>query len=631
MADEMNEADPPTLPEPHDRGWFTRLMQVFGLGKHPAASGDLEIDDEQNRLMADWWTTHFTLSRDRRERYRIFDEMDTFGLVASVLDLYSEETTQADYDKQRSVWIESRDKKIVQAGEECLRNIRAEDDISAIVREFCKYGDTFRRLIYATGKGVLSWKHVEPYKVHRVQDKFARLIGFREDGKKFRNKERKVSWPWDYVHFRLLGKDAATEYGTSLLEPIFRSWRQLTLAEDAMLMYRLRRAPDRNMVYVDVGDMEEHDAVNYVNMWKKKFRKYEFIDPSSKEYKKQYNPLTPVEDIFMPVRGEQGMSKVEPLAGGGTDPGLVYDIEHFRNVYFAAARVPKAYMGFEGEINAKATLMQQDVRFARTCKRIRRAATYGTRTVIDIHLSLLPEFAQVNAETFAERMTYVVQMSPISYLDEFERLELMRLRYEIVQSMSVMAEQMRIDPKVWAAYVLTDFAKLPDDMVQKLVAKTGQEPMEGVLTQRQRAKIVEDFGEDVLRKVVEPMGTEGYYNIDAAEQKKINEAIHNSPALRKVIGDIAEYYQDDIYEEEMRQRDLSMIPPTSNGVPILVEDDYKDDEEAKLLREDLNDVKSATQKRIEEEREKQEQSGNPDLIEEDDYADQGTVYSGEQS
>lgn len=619
MSDVMTEADPPMLPDPHERGWFTRLLGMFGLAKHPTATGmGDDSDANADKLMTDWWTTHFTLSRDRKERYRIFDEMDTFGMVSSVLDLYSEETTQADHDKQMAVWIESSNRDLVQAGMECLRNIRMEDDVSSVVREFSKHGDAFRRLIYATGKGVLGWKHVEPHKMHRVEDKFARLIGFREDGKKYRNKQRTTSWPWDYVHYRLLGKDSATEYGTSILEPMFRSWRQLTLAEDAMLMYRLRRAPDRNIVYVDVGDMEEHDAVNYVNMWRKRFRKYEFIDPSSKQYKKQYNPLTPVEDIFMPVRGEQGMSKVEPLSGGGADPGQVYDIEHFRNVYFATARVPKAYMGFEGEINAKATLMQQDVRFARTCKRIRRTAIYGTRTVVDVHLALLNQFAQVNADKLKD-MTYVVQMSPISYLDEFERLQLMQLRYEIVQSMSTLAETLRIDPKVWASYVLTDFAKLPDEMVQKLVAKTGAEPpVEHALTQRQRMRIVEEFGEDTLRRIVEPIGTEGYYNFDAKEQKAVNEAIHKSPALRKIIGEIAEYYQDDIEEEALRQRDLAMVPPSIGGKPMQITDDYADDPAAKELNEDLKASKEEHKKRLEEEAERSGnagQEGNDDVSE----------------
>ncbi len=587
MSD-LHERDP-QLQGPNTGGFFSRLWSMMGLAKHPNSLEDIADTDADMMRSDDQWSSYFRMSADRTERYRLFEEMDSFGIVAAILDLYSEETTQPDYDKQRSVWIESKNAKVVKAGDDCLRNIRIEDTISAIVREVCKNGDSFRRLIYATEKGVLGWKYVDAVKVHRVQDKFDRLIGYREDGKKFRGeRKRAISWPWDYVHYRLLGRNAASEYGSSLLEPMFRSWRSMSISEDALIMLRLRRASDRNIVYVDVGEMEEHDAINYVNLWRKKFRKHEFIDPSSKDYKKRYNPLTPVEDVFMPVRGEQGLSKVESLAGMGGDLGAIYDIDHHRRMFMGAAKVPGAYAGFEGEINAKSTLMQQDVRFARTCKRIRRAAIYGTRMVVDTHLALLPQFSEIQADKMAEETAYVLQMSPISYLDEFERLELIQLRYEIVNAMSTLAETMQIDPKVWATYILTDFAKLPEDMVLKLVAKTGAPlPPEEMVSPQMRMKILQEHGPDALRQIVEPMGVTGHYGLSKEEQRKVAECIHKSPMLRKVISEVSEYYEDDLQEMALRQQDFSLCPPIVDGKPLQITDDYKDDTAAKTLLEDI--------------------------------------------
>jgi len=557
-------------------------MGVFKRPSHPI-DAEYVVDNALDQLMAEWWEGRFRLSEDRARRYDIFNEMDTFGLVSGILDVYAEEVTQVDYDKGKSVWIESKDNKIIRLGEECLRNCQIEDRVTPLTRRMCKYGDAFQRLIYQSSRGVLGWKLAATRSVTRLEDKYSRLIGFRESGQQFRSdRKRTTSWPWDYLHFRLLGKNEETMYGTSILEAMFRPWRQMTLAEDAVLMYRMRRAPDRNLITIDVGDMEESDALDYVNRWKKRFRKHEFIDPASPEYKKQFNPLTPVEDIFLPVRGAEGNTRIESLAGAGNADEL-YDLEYFRNKFFGSAKVPKAYFGFEGEINAKATLMQQDVRFARTAKRIRKAALYGLRQLLDIHYVLVEETSEEAAREDGKE--YIVQMAPIAYLDEWERLELVQLRYQIVDAMANLAQSMQIDPKVWGMYVLLNYAKLPEDLVLKLTAKTGEVPEES-LTPQQRKNILEAHGPDVLKQIMEPTGSEGFYDLTREEQKQMAEAIHKSPALRKVIGDIAEYFEDDLSEAGLQQTDPSLLPPTTRGQTL--SDDYEDDEAAKELKEDLD-------------------------------------------
>lgn len=219
---------------PHRVPWFFGLTRLFRRHAHPIPAEADEPGDFMGDV-AEWWERQFRLAGDRRERYRIFDEMDTFDLVMGILELYAEETTQPDYDKQRSVWIESKNAEMVRAGDECLRNCAVEDRITALIRRVAKYGDAFQRLLYATGKGVLGWRYVSPAKIHRLEDKYGRLIGFREDGKSFRQKTRPVSWPWDYIHFRMLGKDEESGYGTSMLEALFRPWRQMCLAPGTLV------------------------------------------------------------------------------------------------------------------------------------------------------------------------------------------------------------------------------------------------------------------------------------------------------------------------------------------------------------------------------------------------------------
>lgn len=607
MPDQSTNSNLKPKGDPHTLPWYWRLLNLFQREQHPF-NFDVDgiEDDKAAKNTQTWWDNQFKIGSDRKERYRIFDEMDS-GLVAAILDLYAEEITQIDYEKNKAVWVESKNPAMVTAGEECLRNCMIEDKITPIVRRFLKYGDGFQRLIYQTGKGVLGWRHGKTDAIYRLEDKYTRLIGFREDGHKYRG-ERKhnISWPWDYIHFRVLGKDEESGYGTGILDAMFNPWRQLVLMEDAVLMYRLRRAPDRNMIMVDVGNMEEAEALEYVNAWRKRFRKHELVDPASPNYKKQYNPLTPLEDIFMPIRGAENNSRIETLSGSGVADQL-FDLNYYRDKFFGAAKVPKAYMGFEGDVNAKATLLQQDIRFARTAKRGRKAAIYGLRQLLDIHFTLLPTDPKDKKYEFTRpENAYLVQMSPISFLDEFDRLELVQLRYQIIEAMANMATTMQIDVKVWATYILLNYAKLPEDLVMKLISQTPSGPpgagagggggggfpqgggseigsFGGTGGETAPAAIPgESHKRPVWLQITETIGTKGFYQLSNAEKLAIAKAMHESSALRQIVGDIAETHVDD---KALAQTDESLLPVRRNGIRL--EDSVSDDAEAKQLREDL--------------------------------------------
>jgi hypothetical protein len=568
---------------------------MFNRPAHPVTPDD-DAESPQMRTMQEQWAALMMLQDDRKQQYKTYDEMDKFGLVAGILDVYAEEATQPDYDKRMSVWVESKLKHLVSAGHECLRNVQMEDKIANITRRMCKYGDAWQRTIYQTGKGVLGWKHVPAKQMQRIEDKYSRLIGFRQDGQKFKrgSKERNVSWPWDYIHFRLLGRSEDGLYGTSILENLYRPWRQLTLAEDSMLMYRIRRAPDRNMILVDVGDLPDTEAMEVVNTWRKKFRKYEFVDPASPNYKKQYNPFTPLEDIFLPMRRDQN-TRVETLSGSA-NVGEVYDIEYLRNKFFGSAKVNKAYFGFEGEINAKATLMQQDVRFARTAKRIQRADIYAIRTLLMIHYNLMPTSPE-DSKWDVKDEDFIVQMSPIAYLDEWERLELIQLRYQIIESMSRLAMDMKLDAKVWAIYLLLNYAKLPEDLVLKLTSKIPEAGAGGGMGFEALRTLdpnlydaMKDMDPKTRDVICEGMTPVGFYELNEAEKMNIAKLMHESAPLRKVIGDISWFHEDDIERAAASQIDWSWLPPTVNGQ--MFADSYEDDAEAKALNEDLDEVKA---------------------------------------
>jgi hypothetical protein len=571
------------LGQPNNRPWFSRLLNLFQRDSHAST---VQLDDDglidhqaanQNAQMMDM----LNLSSDRKIRQDVFEEMDTFGLVSAILTAYAEETTQPDYETGKSVWIESKNNDMISAGKDCLQNIQIEDRITPIARRVAKTGDAFQRLMYQTEKGVLGWKAVDAKRMLRRDDKFGRLVGFKETGIKFRHKERTVSFPWDYTHFRLLGSDEMSGYGTGFCKAMFRPWRLMTLTQDAALSFRLRRNPDRNLVQINVGNMEDHDAMEWVQKWRKKFRTHEFVDPASPNYKKKYNPLTPLEDVFVPlVDGRE--SRIDTMSGGGM-PDDLYDLMFYRDEFFGSVGAPKAYFGFEGDVNSKATLQQQDIRWARACKRLRKSLVYGLRQTLDIHYTLLdPEKYSLGKSA----NDYTVQMSPISYLDEFQRIELLELRYRIVESTSRLAQDMQLDSRVWATYILLNYAKLPEDLVLKLIKKTpDQQGGAGGGGMFASSEVSAKLTEEDSRP-----SSGGFYDISPEEQITMARAIHESPELRKVIGDISMYFADEksLSEASSRQTDSSLLPPFVGGRPL--SDGCEDDADVQMLKEDLSEL-----------------------------------------
>lgn len=521
-------APPTTRPEPFSVRMvssLTRALGLYGQQEHPVTNFT-DLDDEGDQPGAPSWfdawrKDTYTPVADRKERYRVFGDMD-YGLVASILDMYAEEATQADYTKDRSIWVESANRDLVKESEIFFRNTQMEDSIYPITREMCKFGDHFRFMHYATGKGVLGWRAADPGSIGRVDDYLGRLAGFTADGMKFRRKTSEMSYPFDMIHFRLLQGKAGGSYGIGILDPLFTPWRQLTLAEDTVLMYSFRRAASRNLILVDTGSMGEAASMQYLNSVRKKFRKSEIVDPASPGYRKQFNPMTTVEDIFLPIRGENASTKVEQLAGAG-DAASLADLDHFRRKFFGTARIPQAFMGFEGDLNAKSTLAGQDVRFARSVKRVRRSLLYGVRRGLELHYSFLPTDPETMLYDPDKPESFTLKMAPINALDEFERMELITAKVTLLEAMAQLGDTLRLPKDVWAEYVLREHARLPDDVIKKLVS--------GI-----------PHTADGLPATTP---TEGYGTFSKAEKEQITEALCRMAGFRSAVSRLEEYYIDE--------------------------------------------------------------------------------------
>ena len=158
-------------------------------------------------------------------------------------------------------------------------------------------------------------------------------------------------------------------YGSSVLEAARRIWRQLILIEDAMMVYRVIRAPERRVFYIDVGNVPPEDVANYVEQAKNSLKVNKVVGSSGGNVDLRYNPMAVDEDYFIPVRGGDSGTRIDSLAGG-QNTSAIEDVQYIQKKLFAALKIPKAYLGYDEEVGSKATLAQEDIRFSRSIARI---------------------------------------------------------------------------------------------------------------------------------------------------------------------------------------------------------------------------------------------------------------------
>ena len=340
--------------------------------------------------------------------------------LASGLDIFADESTAQD-EHGKTIRVLSPDQGIREILETLFFDIlNIEFNLWLWTRNLCKYGD-FALFVDANEEnGILNLFPIPINEIEREEgydkdDPFAVRFRWLTQG-------NRILQSWQVVHFRLLGNDNFLPYGTSMIEPARRIWRQLILIEDAMLVYRIVRSPERRVFYVDVGGLPPAEIETFMEQVKTKLRRSQVIDPSSGRVDLRYNPLSVDEDFFIPTRGDRS-SKIETLPGGQF-VGDIEDVQYIQGKLFAALKIPKSYLSFEGEVGSKATLAQQDVRFARTIERIQKILISELNKIAIIHLFLL-------GYEGPQLVNFEIKMANPSTISLQQKLELWRSKFEI--------------------------------------------------------------------------------------------------------------------------------------------------------------------------------------------------------
>jgi len=415
-------------------------------------------------------------SYDRMARYSDFSEMEATPEISSALDIYSEECVSPDAAGQvLHIYSENRMiKKILT--ELFYDTLNIDFNLVMWVRNLCKYGDFFLFNDIHPEYGVIN---VFPIPISEIE----REEGFdSEDPGAVRyrwvTQGNRILENWQISHFRLLGNDAFLPYGSSVLEGARRVWRQLILIEDAMLVYRVIRSPERRVFYIDVGNIPPENIQDYLEQAQTSLKRNAVVNKTTGQVDLRYNPLSVDEDYFLPVRGGDTGTRIDTLAGG-SNTTAIEDVEYIQKKLFAALKIPKAYLGYDEDIGAKATLAQEDIRFSRTIQRIQKTIISELNKIAMIHL-------YSHGYTEENLLDFELNLSNPSSIAQQQKLELIRTKFEIAGQ----APEGMVD-KEW---IRKNILELNDDQISRIEKGREKDKLREMEIEAIQPPAKDDFG-----------------------------------------------------------------------------------------------------------------------------------------
>ena len=450
-----------------DKGLFSRLKRLFSTDvlirnvggdqlkvmdvNQIQMTGELETNsliDRFNRVYTNSPNSlygqqqNFNYQTLRPYLYSEYDAMDTDAIVASALDILADESTLKN-DMGEVMHIKSSDENIQQILYNLFYDVlNIEFNLWPWIRNMAKYGDFFLKLEIAEKFGVYG---VIPYTAYHIE----RLEGDPKNPSEIRyrfdpdgisgadsgyfsvpnsaNQANSIIFDnYEMAHFRLLTDMNFLPYGRSYIEPARKLFKQYVLMEDAMLIHRIVRAPEKRIYYMNVGSIPPNEVDAFMEKTITKLKRTPYMDEKTGEYNLKYNMQNMLEDFYIPIRGNDSTTKIDNLAGLQWDG--ISDVEYLRDKMFAALKVPKAFMGYDENTDGKATLAAQDIRFARTVERIQRIFTSELYKIALIHL-----YTQGYRD--GDLTNFEISLTTPSIIYDQEKIALMTEKMALTQSM----------------------------------------------------------------------------------------------------------------------------------------------------------------------------------------------------
>ena len=383
----------------------------------------------------------------RVQLYSDYEAMDTDAIIASALDIIADECTLKD-DMGEVLSIKSSDEDIQQVLYNLFYDVlNIEFNLWMWIRQMCKYGDFFLKLDIAEKYGVYN---VIPYTAYNIvrqeglnKDNPNEVIfqfdpdgltgggggygGYYGTGGSGANPSGKTITfdNYEIAHFRLLTDVNYLPYGRSYIEPGRKLFKQYTLMEDAMLVHRIVRAPEKRVYYINVGSIPPNEVDAFMEKTVSKMKRTPYVDQQTGDYNLKYNMQNMMEDFFIPVRGNDSATKIDTTKG--LDYDGIQDVEYLRDKLFAALKVPKAFLGYDENVEGKATLAAEDIRFARTIDRIQRTIISELYKIATIHL-------YTQGYTDEQLANFELSLTTPSIIYDQERIALMKEKVDLAAS-----------------------------------------------------------------------------------------------------------------------------------------------------------------------------------------------------
>jgi len=460
-----------------DKSIFSRLQKLFSTNtivrKTSTGTKVIDTDEYQNmttnlvdRFMKLKVTNYGSGQIDsslayqqvRIDLFRDYDSMDQDPILSSALDIYADEST-AQNEMGNVLKIHHEDHHVKQILENLFYDIlNVEFNLWPWARNLVKYGDFFLQLEIADKVGIVNVFPYSPYEITRVENsdpdnpqrvKFV-YAPYQNPLGAYGMTTKKEFENYEIAHFRLNSDSNFLPYGKSMIEGGRRVWKQIQLMEDAMLIHRVMRAPEKRIFKIDVGNIPPNEVDNYMQKIINNSKKVPFVDEKTGEYNLKFNIQNMIEDFYMPVRGSDNGTSIDTLKG--LEYSMIDDLNYLKNKLMASLKIPKAYIGYEEDTGGKSTLAAMDVRFAKTIERIQRVMVSELTKVAIVHL-----YAQgINDDRLTD---FTIELTTPSKIYEQEKVELYTSKVALIQQM----QQTKMFSKEWMYDAILGMAKDEQD------------------------------------------------------------------------------------------------------------------------------------------------------------------------
>lgn len=507
------------------------LQTLFGYSTSGAAADVVKPAGLRNLAMnmhaygkdplSAWYSRQMNMSQDRLQAYKEFDDMDQDDVIVAALDLYAEDCCQTSLITGKRVWVEADDAETERVCNDLLERINADEQCFPIARETAKYGNSYGAVIQKQRKDGTPGEIIQllpspVYSLSRVEDDDGRLCGFcvcpiEQMGSTIGMMQpsdlssgRPTDPSWSFIHWRILGRERMASYGTSMLWSARRSYKRLRMSEDALVVYRLKRSPDRFVFKIrGLAGMAPEDRNRTMRMIRQTLRKKHLIDPETGGVKGEMEPLGVDDDIIV----DEEAVTVDRLTGSA-QVNHVLDIEYLRKRFFGSLKIPPDYMGFsdaKSGFASESPLAYQDINFARVIKRLQHSVMAGFALLCQLNM------CWTGIDPRSSKAKFTMHMNPVSMLDEKNRLELEKVRAETLEILQKTGKELGIDPDKWHAYLLYR-SQIPVHLLRRS-RDTDTGIVKGKVTVQESKEFFAKITEDINSKKLTPETREAFNKV----------------------------------------------------------------------------------------------------------------------